>query len=151
MGTNVLLSLALFVLLFVFWYCHKRGREVRLAKEQTVDSNGRIVDLDDDPMLDNGNGRPGASRSQTDRPKRESDRPSSGRAESARSRRRDGDAASGPARAETERANRRDRDERRPTSSRQTSSRNSEKERRPRSAEYATAGGERERRSNERR
>jgi hypothetical protein len=53
-------------------------------------------------MLDNSSGRPGASRSQTDRPKRETDRPSSGRAESGRSHRRDGDAASGPARAETE-------------------------------------------------
>lgn len=39
------------VLLFVFWYCHKRGREVRLEKERTVDSNGRIVELQDDPML----------------------------------------------------------------------------------------------------
>lgn len=54
MGTNVLLSLALFVLLFVFWYCHKRGREVRLEKEGkpvVVDSEGRIVELDDDPMI----------------------------------------------------------------------------------------------------
>ncbi|RMD43737.1 hypothetical protein DV735_g1396, partial [Chaetothyriales sp. CBS 134920] len=33
MGVSVLWSLALFVLLMVFWYCHKRGREVRLAKE----------------------------------------------------------------------------------------------------------------------
>lgn len=33
MGTNVLLSLALFVLLFVFWYCYKRGKEVRLARD----------------------------------------------------------------------------------------------------------------------
>ncbi|KAF2396167.1 hypothetical protein EJ06DRAFT_246433 [Trichodelitschia bisporula] len=32
-GTNVLMSLAVFLLLFVFWYCHKRGREVRLEKE----------------------------------------------------------------------------------------------------------------------
>ncbi|KAF2281580.1 uncharacterized protein EI97DRAFT_355233, partial [Westerdykella ornata] len=32
-GTNVLLSLAVFLLLFVFWYCHKRGRETRLEKE----------------------------------------------------------------------------------------------------------------------
>lgn len=30
--TNVLLSLAVFLLMFVFWYCHKRGREVRLEK-----------------------------------------------------------------------------------------------------------------------
>lgn len=71
MGTNVLLSLGLFgrlshpldplyfltliVLLFVFWYCHKRGREVRLAAEgkvQVVDSEGRIVELEDDPALE---------------------------------------------------------------------------------------------------
>ncbi|TKA61146.1 hypothetical protein B0A49_09159 [Cryomyces minteri] len=31
-GTNVLMSLAVFILLFVFWYCHKRGKEVRLAR-----------------------------------------------------------------------------------------------------------------------
>lgn len=31
-GTNVLMSLAVFLLLFVFWYCHKRGKETRLAK-----------------------------------------------------------------------------------------------------------------------
>jgi len=33
-GTNVLLSLAVFLLLFIFWYCHKRGRETRLEKER---------------------------------------------------------------------------------------------------------------------
>ncbi|KAK5016707.1 hypothetical protein LTR39_001937, partial [Cryomyces antarcticus] len=31
-GTNVLMSLAVFILLFVFWYCHKRGKEARLAR-----------------------------------------------------------------------------------------------------------------------
>ncbi|KAK6379379.1 hypothetical protein LTS17_006297 [Exophiala oligosperma] len=36
MGANVLWSLALFVLLFVFWYCHKRGKEVRLEKERNL-------------------------------------------------------------------------------------------------------------------
>ncbi|KAF7939407.1 uncharacterized protein EAE97_007487 [Botrytis byssoidea] len=40
MGTNVLLSLALFVLLFVFWYCYKRGKEVRLAKDGRVLAEG---------------------------------------------------------------------------------------------------------------
>jgi hypothetical protein len=35
-GMNVLWSLALFVLLFVFWYCHKRGKEVRLEKERLL-------------------------------------------------------------------------------------------------------------------
>ena len=34
-GTNVLMSLAVFILMFVFWYCHKRGKETRLAKEDT--------------------------------------------------------------------------------------------------------------------
>ncbi|KAK8223624.1 hypothetical protein BKA81DRAFT_295521, partial [Phyllosticta paracitricarpa] len=35
-GTNVLMSLAVFILLFVVWYCHKRGREVRLEKEAAM-------------------------------------------------------------------------------------------------------------------
>lgn len=35
-GVNVLWSLALFLLLIVFWYCHKRGREVRLEKEREL-------------------------------------------------------------------------------------------------------------------
>ncbi|KAF3916582.1 hypothetical protein ABW20_dc0102941 [Dactylellina cionopaga] len=34
LGTNVIVSMALFVLLFVFWYCWKRGKEVRLEKER---------------------------------------------------------------------------------------------------------------------
>ncbi|KAF3101012.1 hypothetical protein TWF102_004608 [Orbilia oligospora] len=34
LGTNVVISMALFVLLFVFWYCWKRGKEVRLEKER---------------------------------------------------------------------------------------------------------------------
>lgn len=86
MGTNVLLSLGLFgkstpltlwnsfklmmytVLLFVFWYCHKRGREERLKREGSgqvpvLDSEGRVIELDDDPML----GEAGPSRSRTDR------------------------------------------------------------------------------------
>ncbi|KAG9199499.1 hypothetical protein G6514_008462 [Epicoccum nigrum] len=33
-GTNLIMSLAVMILLFVFWYCHKRGREVRLEKER---------------------------------------------------------------------------------------------------------------------
>ncbi|KAL7274743.1 hypothetical protein RUND412_002351 [Rhizina undulata] len=32
-GVNVALSLGLFVLLLIFWYCHKRGKEIRLAEE----------------------------------------------------------------------------------------------------------------------
>ncbi|KAI9892318.1 MAG: hypothetical protein M1814_001518 [Vezdaea aestivalis] len=56
LGTNVLWSLALFVLLFFFWYCHKRGREVRLEKEKTAaeatTTEGRVEELQDDPMLE---------------------------------------------------------------------------------------------------
>jgi len=36
MGMNVLWSLALFILLITLWYCHKRGREVRLEKERLL-------------------------------------------------------------------------------------------------------------------
>ncbi|KAB5535323.1 hypothetical protein GE09DRAFT_1193204 [Coniochaeta sp. 2T2.1] len=53
-GTNVLWSVALFLLLFVLWYCHKRGREVRLEKEDAanaVDGSDRIEELPDDPAL----------------------------------------------------------------------------------------------------
>ncbi|KAH0346550.1 hypothetical protein KCU81_g3885, partial [Aureobasidium melanogenum] len=32
-GTNVVMSLAVFILLFVFWYCHKRGKQVRMLRE----------------------------------------------------------------------------------------------------------------------
>lgn len=57
MGTNVIWSLALFLLLFVLWYCHKRGREVRLEREKSeagggvVDGAERIEELPDDPAL----------------------------------------------------------------------------------------------------
>jgi len=34
-GSNVLMSVAVFILLFVFWYCHKRGKQVRLSKKTT--------------------------------------------------------------------------------------------------------------------
>ncbi|CAG8958571.1 hypothetical protein HYFRA_00009888 [Hymenoscyphus fraxineus] len=47
LGTNVLLSLGLFILMFFFWYCHKRGREVRLEKEAKLDSEGRIIEIVD--------------------------------------------------------------------------------------------------------
>ncbi|PMD25738.1 hypothetical protein NA56DRAFT_676886 [Hyaloscypha hepaticicola] len=83
MGTNVLLSLGLFVLLFVFWYCHKRGRETRLEREAKVDSEGRVIELDDDPMLEGSstpNRRPNSSRRSTERRSRE--RPSSSRKKS---------------------------------------------------------------------
>ncbi|KAL6705803.1 hypothetical protein ACN47E_006441 [Coniothyrium glycines] len=41
-GTNVIMSLAVFVLLFVFWYCHKRGRETRLEKERLTAEEAQI-------------------------------------------------------------------------------------------------------------
>ncbi|KAH8745985.1 hypothetical protein BGZ57DRAFT_918052 [Hyaloscypha finlandica] len=91
MGTNVLLSLGLFVLLFVFWYCHKRGRETRLEREAKVDSEGRIIELDDDPMLDDPSAshrRPNSSQRSTERERRSassrehSERPTSSRKKS---------------------------------------------------------------------
>ncbi|KAM7198159.1 Nse1 non-SMC component of SMC5-6 complex domain containing protein [Rhypophila sp. PSN 637] len=45
MGTNVIWSLAIFLLLFVLWYCHKRGREVRLDKEKS-DAEGNVGVVD---------------------------------------------------------------------------------------------------------
>ncbi|KAL8843325.1 MAG: hypothetical protein Q9170_000183 [Blastenia crenularia] len=46
LGMNVLYSLGLFVLLFVFWYCHKRGKEVRLEKERAL-TEGEMAKLDE--------------------------------------------------------------------------------------------------------
>ena len=42
--------------MFVLWYCHKRGREVRLEKEKSetdlpIDGSDRIEELPDDPLL----------------------------------------------------------------------------------------------------
>jgi hypothetical protein len=44
------------VLLFVLWYCHKRGRETRLEKEKSeagepVEAGDRVEELPDDPAL----------------------------------------------------------------------------------------------------
>ncbi|PHH86238.1 hypothetical protein CDD83_10531 [Cordyceps sp. RAO-2017] len=53
-GMNVLWSVALTLLLFVLWYCHKRGREVRLEREKlasAIDGSDRIEELPDDPAL----------------------------------------------------------------------------------------------------
>jgi len=33
-GANLAISMGLFVVLFVLWYCYKRGREERLEKER---------------------------------------------------------------------------------------------------------------------
>ncbi|KAK3724077.1 hypothetical protein LTR37_001199 [Vermiconidia calcicola] len=62
--TNVIMSLAVFILMFVFWYCHKRGKEVRLAREaegkelkegeedEVLEVSGDEAEVeDDDPEL----------------------------------------------------------------------------------------------------
>ncbi|KAL2024576.1 hypothetical protein VTK56DRAFT_7619 [Thermocarpiscus australiensis] len=48
-GTNVLWSAAVFVLLFVLWYCHKRGREERekLEKAEAEGMGEELVDGSD--------------------------------------------------------------------------------------------------------
>ncbi|TID25250.1 hypothetical protein E6O75_ATG04455 [Venturia nashicola] len=54
-GTNVLMSLAVFLLLFVFWYCHKRGKETRLAKEKEAGSDGEsnyASEMDESTVLE---------------------------------------------------------------------------------------------------
>ena len=62
-GTNILMSLAVFLLLFVFWYCHKRGRETRLEKERlAVETDPDVAeestsDLEESEVL----GKPSAS------------------------------------------------------------------------------------------
>ncbi|KAI0902965.1 Nse1 non-SMC component of SMC5-6 complex-domain-containing protein [Ustulina deusta] len=69
-GTNVLWSLAVFLLLSMLWYCYKRGREVRLEREASdaaaaaaaaaaeanpdddeIEGRPRVEELPDDPML----------------------------------------------------------------------------------------------------
>ncbi|PNS15778.1 hypothetical protein CAC42_4230 [Sphaceloma murrayae] len=53
-GTNVIMSLAVFILLFVFWYCHKRGRETRLLKEADATASQDVSDesgLDESQIL----------------------------------------------------------------------------------------------------
>lgn len=55
-GTNVLWSLSLFLLLSVLWYCHKRGRETRLEAEAASTDDplygtDRVEELPDDPQL----------------------------------------------------------------------------------------------------
>jgi hypothetical protein len=34
--------------MFVVWYCHKRGREVRLEKEKSMSGGSRVEELPDD-------------------------------------------------------------------------------------------------------
>ena len=45
------------VLLFVFWYCHKRGREVRLEKERLL-TEAEIAVLDDDAPITSSDATP---------------------------------------------------------------------------------------------
>ncbi|KAI0882791.1 uncharacterized protein GGS22DRAFT_40879 [Annulohypoxylon maeteangense] len=69
-GTNVLWSMAVFLLLSVLWYCYKRGREVRLEKEASEAADkavgepgvvvGEVEEVDD---MEGGNGDSGKSRS----------------------------------------------------------------------------------------
>ena len=43
------------MLLFVFWYCHKRGREVRLDKERiatSAEASETETDLEDSTVLE---------------------------------------------------------------------------------------------------
>ncbi|KAK4570410.1 hypothetical protein LTR86_002490 [Recurvomyces mirabilis] len=47
--TNVVMSLAVFiVLMFVFWYSHKRGKEVRLAREASAQSGDGAPEIVED-------------------------------------------------------------------------------------------------------
>ncbi|WQF80214.1 hypothetical protein CDEST_05228 [Colletotrichum destructivum] len=80
-GTNVIWSVALFLLLFVLWYCHKRGREERIKREnapEIIDGSGRIEELPDDPAL------PAPARSRTEPVRSDRDRPRSDRSERSR-------------------------------------------------------------------
>lgn len=49
-GTNVIVSLAVFILLFVFWYCHKRGKETRLAREAAEAEAAGYSSADNDSL-----------------------------------------------------------------------------------------------------
>ena len=72
-GTNVLLSVAVFLLLFVFWYCYKRGKEERLAVEGEEAQRGRSRDRksgemaeqrDDDSAINTDEVKPTSSESE---------------------------------------------------------------------------------------
>lgn len=47
--TNVVMTLSTFILLLVFWYCHKRGKEVRLSKAAEAELAGAsgVSEVDD--------------------------------------------------------------------------------------------------------
>ncbi|EGC43519.1 conserved hypothetical protein [Histoplasma capsulatum var. duboisii H88] len=65
MGMNVLMSLALFILLFVLWYCHKRGREVRLEKEKSKTEDATIINENNNSNNTNSGSDDSASKAQT--------------------------------------------------------------------------------------
>ncbi|THX68274.1 hypothetical protein D6D05_09480 [Aureobasidium pullulans] len=47
-GTNVVMSLSVFILLFVFWYCHKRGKEVRMLRDaESTKASANISEVSD--------------------------------------------------------------------------------------------------------
>ncbi|KAF2000013.1 hypothetical protein P154DRAFT_522803 [Amniculicola lignicola CBS 123094] len=53
-GTNVLMSLAVFILLFVFWYCYKRGRDTRLENERLAAEGDEPLPSSASSFTDNG-------------------------------------------------------------------------------------------------
>lgn len=55
----------LIVLLFVLWYCHKRGREVRLEKEKSKTEDATIIDENDNSNNTNSGSDDSASKAQT--------------------------------------------------------------------------------------
>ncbi|KAG9667873.1 hypothetical protein KCU95_g17597, partial [Aureobasidium melanogenum] len=54
-GTNVVMSLAVFILLFVFWYCHKRGKQVRMLKEsESAKASANVSEVETSASEDEG-------------------------------------------------------------------------------------------------
>lgn len=62
-GTNIIVSLAVFILLFVFWYCHKRGRETRLEREAREAEEGDASGVEYEDSSDGEKGVGGERRS----------------------------------------------------------------------------------------
>ncbi|KJZ78005.1 hypothetical protein HIM_02642 [Hirsutella minnesotensis 3608] len=87
-GMNVIWSVALTLLLFVLWYCHKRGREVRLERERSetaIDGSDRIEELPDDPALPAPEPRPTIVSARTTPAPQLAHRPAPGRSNTAKS------------------------------------------------------------------
>ncbi len=53
-GTTMFMSLSVFLLLFVFWYLHKRGKATRLGREQG-DAEESVEEMDTQPTLQGSN------------------------------------------------------------------------------------------------